>query len=85
MVLAGALSDALDEEKVFKRGATHESNWTRLRNFLQARVEFDALGGKLGPVDIKASLRTDPDVPPTFCTSAPPVTSRSSSRTCAST
>lgn len=60
MVLAGALSDALDEKEVFKRGATHEGYWTRLQNFLQTRVEIDQLGDKLGPVDIKAGLRTDP-------------------------
>ena len=60
MVLAGALSDALDAEDVFKHAATHESYWTRLRAFLQTRVEIDSIGGKLGPVDIKAGLRTDP-------------------------
>lgn len=60
MVLAGALSDQLDEEGVFKRGATHESYWTRLKAFLQARVEIEEVVGKLGAVDLKASLRTDP-------------------------
>ncbi len=84
MVLAGALSDALDEQDVFKRGATHESYRTRLKSFLQTRVEIDQLGGKLGPVDIKASLRTDPTFA-SSCTNAPPVTSPSSSRTCAGT
>ncbi len=60
MVLAGALSDKLDEEKVFKRGTAHESYWTRLKSFLQSRVELEQVVGKLGSVDIKASLRTDP-------------------------
>lgn len=30
MVLAGALSDALDEAAVFSKSATHESYWMRL-------------------------------------------------------
>lgn len=61
MVLAGALSDELETANVLPSGAaTHESYWTRLKGFLQTRVEFQELVGKLGPVDIKASLRTDP-------------------------
>lgn len=60
MVLAGALSDELDEAGVFKHSTTHESYWTRLKHFMGSRVEFEELTGKLGPAEIKASLRTDP-------------------------
>jgi hypothetical protein len=60
MVLAGALSDQLDEAAVLSHAAGHENYWTRLKSFLQTRVEFDEVVGKLGAVDIKASLRTDP-------------------------
>jgi hypothetical protein len=60
MVLAGALSDELDNQEIFPRGAAHESYWQRLKNFMQSRVDIDQITGRLGAVDIKASLRTDP-------------------------
>lgn len=61
MVLAGALSDELETAEVISAGAgTRESYWNRLKQFLQTRVEFTEVVGKLGPAEIKASLRTDP-------------------------
>jgi len=60
MVLAGALSDELHASGALKDAPARESYWTRLKNFMQTRVEFEEVVGKLGPVDIKASLRTDP-------------------------
>ena len=60
MVLAGALSDGIDEAGVLEHAPTHETYWVRLRNFMQSRVEFQEVVGKMGAVDIKASLRTDP-------------------------
>jgi len=60
MVLAGALSDELDASGVLGKSAAHESYWTRLKSFLQTRIEFEEVVGKLGSVDIKASLHTDP-------------------------
>jgi len=60
MVLAGALSDGLEEANVLKHAPSHETYWARLKNFMQSRVEFHEVVGKMGAVDIKASLRTDP-------------------------
>lgn len=60
MVLAGALSDELDKQEIFSRSTAHEGYWTRLKNFMRSRVEIQDVTGKLGAVDIKASLRTDP-------------------------
>lgn len=60
MVLAGALSDELDTAGVLPQSATHESYWVRLKSFLQARVEVQEISGRLGPLDIKAGLHTDP-------------------------
>ncbi|HEY1538469.1 MAG TPA: hypothetical protein VGF63_03650 [Solirubrobacteraceae bacterium] len=60
MVLAGALSDALDKEKVFAKSTTHESYWLRLKSFLQSEVELKDVSAKLVVLDIKAGLHTDP-------------------------
>ncbi len=60
IVVAGALSDELDELGVLPRDAKHEGYWTRLQNFMATRVEFKEMVGKAGPVSIKANLRTDP-------------------------
>jgi hypothetical protein len=60
IVVAGALSDELDAAEVLPRSAKREGYWTRLTNFMQSRVEFESITGKVGAVNIKANLRTDP-------------------------
>ncbi len=60
MVLAGALSDQLEETDALPEGATEDGYWARLKNFLQTRVEFHELVADLGPLEIKANLSADP-------------------------
>jgi len=60
MVVAGALSDTLEEAGVLADGAARESYWSRLTNFLATRIEFDEIVAGLGPLQVKASLAADP-------------------------
>ncbi len=59
--MAGALSDAIGKSP-FQLAPTHRTYWDRLAHFLQSKVEFKDVGVKVaGLVDIKASLKNDPD------------------------
>src|SRR5204863_2173371 len=60
IVVAGAMSDELENAGVLNHAATHESYWKRLTHFMQSRVEFQEIVGTAGAVSVKASLRTDP-------------------------
>lgn len=60
MVMAGALSDQLEALDVIAAGANRDSYWQRLTHFLQSRVELEQIAAGLGPVELKASLRSDP-------------------------
>lgn len=57
--VAGALSEKLEERYMATPG--NRSYWDRLSAFLHTRVEFNELGGSLGGVELKASLKNDPD------------------------
>ncbi len=58
--IAGALSDRI--QQAFDLTPTHRGYWERLTDFLQSKVQVDGVGIKLGgAVDIKASLKNDPD------------------------
>ncbi len=60
MVVAGAISDQLEASKAIPAGATRDSYWTRLTNFLKTRIEFDEVVVGLEPLQVKASLSVDP-------------------------
>jgi hypothetical protein len=57
--VAGAMS-----EQVFQRYGKSPGDlgyWDRFMTFLQTKVELKEFGAKLGAVDIKAALKSDPD------------------------
>jgi len=58
-----SVAGALSEELAARYGGSpgDRSYWERFRAFLGSHVEFDGATIKLPNVDIKASLRTDPD------------------------
>ncbi len=60
--MAGALSDRIAADPRFGQNPAHRGYWERLEHFLQSRVEFKEAGVKFeGLLDIKASLKNDPD------------------------
>lgn len=60
MATAGALSDELEELQALPKERAWESYWHRLSRFLGQRVEFEEVVAGLGPLELKASLSTDP-------------------------
>lgn len=57
--VAGAMSEQV--EKTYGESPGDRSYWERFRSFLQSEVKVEEATFKLAGVDIKASLRTDPD------------------------
>jgi hypothetical protein len=58
MAVTGGFSDALEAADVLPK-AKFRSYWDRLTAFLQTEVQFEEVTGRLGLLDIKASLRSD--------------------------
>ena len=57
--VAGALSEQVTAR--YSESPGDRSYWERLKDFLQTKVELQELTAKLGPVDIKAALKSDPE------------------------
>ncbi|TXI46322.1 MAG: hypothetical protein E6Q50_14810 [Lysobacter sp.] len=57
--VAGAISEKIEERYGASPG--QRSYWDRLSGFLQTRVEIDEIGTTLVGVELKASLKNDPD------------------------
>jgi hypothetical protein len=57
--VAGALSDQI--QRKFGKAPGDRGYWERFKSFLQTKVELKELTVKLGPMDIKAALKGDPD------------------------
>ncbi len=57
--MCGALSDRVQERYTATPGS--RGYWERIAGFLTSEVHVDAVGLKVGPADLKASLRLDPD------------------------
>ena len=59
-----SVAGAMSEQLIARYGASpgERSYWDRLSGFLQTKVEFTDIGVKLAAVDIKASLKSDPDI-----------------------
>lgn len=57
--VAGAMSEKVEER--FGASPGNRSYWDRFTAFLQTRVEIKELSGKIPYLDIKASLKSDPD------------------------
>ncbi len=57
--VAGALSEKIEERYGASPG--QRSYWDRLSTFLQTKVEINEIGGTIAGVELKASLKNDPD------------------------
>jgi len=57
--VAGAMSEQVQQR--YGDAPGRRGYWERFKDFLQTKVEIKELTGKLGPVDIKAALKNDPD------------------------
>jgi hypothetical protein len=59
MSLAGAMSEKIEER--YHACPGNRSYWDRLAHFLQSRVEIEEFGTTIAGVELKASLKNDPD------------------------
>lgn len=57
--IAGAMSEQVEQR--YNASPGNRSYWERFATFLQSKVEIKEFGGKVAGVDIKASLKNDPD------------------------